>query len=757
MKIQSRVKNWLTIMLVSAVLVAGNISVPLHPVKVHAEGVRATSADEYSYMAAPGVKHTSITLDEPESRQAIQVMEVDPKSPHIQIQAVSSRMEVSRGETVGYMIREQETMGRRVVGGVNGDFFSSVGVPSGLQISNGELISSPGSIKALMYILADGSVHLEENVTMTAVVQTGSGSALDIDMVNRTRVPSHNDRAFLFTSRFGSSTRTPVGGVEVVLGVEEARLVAGQPVKAVVQSIEDGANTLIGAGQYVLSATGTKADWVRNALAVGDELEISVSFDKGINEAREVISGNSTLGRILLKDGEIPAQITDPGEAVNRDRHPRTMLGVTADGKLIIAVVDGRMPGYADGMTFEEQARYLQSLGAVNAINIDGGGSSTYYVRQPGDLAASLLNVPSDGSERPVGNALIVVSTAETEQLEGLVLSPNRYVQVAPGSQISFEVKGIDRNYNPVTVQANDLKWVVNDGIGKVDDNGVFTAGTKERTGQVKVHAKGGIQQTVDVAVTNEIARIALSHDAFVAEPGSVQALSLKAYDAIGREIQLSANQASWTADGVIGSIRPDGVFTAGSNDAQGTITAVYGDHSVTAEVHVGPSPVIESFEDLDSITASEVRTVPGSVALSLVTEPGMVKFGQSSGKLTYDLTGTSGTSAAYVNLLNAAGQPGRVIEGKPKRIGLWVYGDGNMHQLRLGVTDGSGANKLWNFTSIGGTNWTGEWRYVSLEVPQDTLFPIVVRNIAMEEKNVNNKQAGVLYYDQLTAEYGEE
>lgn len=760
MSMKKRMSAALAAVLAAGLIFTGGISFT-GPNPVYAVSSAAANViDEYTFTAAPGAGHSSLHLQEGGSLQALQVLEVDPKASGIEVRAVSSRMEVSRGETVGYMVKEQEAAGRKVVGAVNGDFFSSVGVPSGLQISDGELISSPGSIKALMYVLPDGSVHIEENVSMTAVVKdlTGESSSLDIDMINRSRVPSHNDRAFLFTDRFGDSTRTPAGGVEAVLKVEDRKLKAGQPVKAVVQSVDEAYNTPIGDGQYVLSASGTKADWVRSQLSPGDEIEVSVGFDKGLNEAREVISGNSTLGRILLKDGEIPAQILDPAVPANKDRHPRTMVGVTAAGKLIMVVADGRSPGYADGMTFEEEARYLLSLGAVDAINIDGGGSSTYYVRQPGDGAASLMNVPSDGSERPVGNALMVISKApDTGKLSRLTVTPNRHVQVAYGSTVDFTAKGQDKYYNPVAVKPAELEWSASGGVGKVNNKGVLTAASKEVTGEVKVHSEDGITGKVTVKVTNQIASVKLSHQDFAAEPGSSQQLLLRAYDADGKEILLSPSRVAWKAEGDIGTVAQNGVFTAAAQPGTGTITASYGGLNASVQVEVGPSPVLEPFESLQDLGASEVRTVPGSVALSLVSAPDPVRFGQTAGKLTYDFTGTSGTSAAYVNLLDQNGDPGRAVPGKPKRIGVWVVADGNMHQLRLGVTDGNGASKLWNLTALGGTNWTGEWRYVSAEVPADTVFPIQIRNIAMEEKNVNNKQAGVLYYDDLTAEYADQ
>ncbi|GIP37033.1 hypothetical protein J31TS4_03130 [Paenibacillus sp. J31TS4] len=705
-----------------------------------------------SFQAAPGVKHTSAQFaDQNQAPQSVHRMEINPKEAKIAIKAVSSKNEVSGGETVGYMIKEQEALGHQVIGAVNGDFFSSVGVPSGLQITDGEIITSTRTIKTMLYQLPEGSVHLEDSVTMTATVSTKQGETLAIDMVNRTRIPSHANYAFLFTERFGSSTRSPDNGIEVLLQTQKEKLQPGKKVKGTVVDIREAGNTPIGQGQFVLSATGPKADWVKQQVAAGDTLDIEVSYDKGVNKARQVLSGNSTGGVVLLKNGEIPAAILDPSVADNVAVHPRTMLGTKADGTLLVVEVDGRQPGFATGMTYVEQAAYLQSLGAVNAINIDGGGSSTYYVREPGDVHPTLQNRPSDGAERPVGNSLMILANSQPSVLAKLVLGPAKGVQLTPGSHTTLTVKGQDRFLNGVEVPASSVTWSVEGAVGTVDASGTFTAGVQPGTGKIIVR-QGQLEASIPVVVTEQVARIELAPGDFVAEAGSSTPMRLTAYDANGLPILLSAEQAEWGVKGEVGTIGMDGVLRAGSTDAYGHVTVAYKDFTASAAVHVGPSPIIESFESLDHISASEVRAVPGSVKLTLANDP--VRVGQTAGKLVYDFTETTGTSAAYVNLLDENGKVGRPLEGRPERIGMWVYADGGMHQLRLGITNGDGVNQLWNFTSVGGTNWKNGWRYVSLEVPQDAVFPIKLRNIAMEEKNVNNKQAGVVYYDNLTAEY---
>jgi hypothetical protein len=100
-------------------------------------------------------------------------------------------------------------------------------------------------------------------------------------------------------------------------------------------------------------------------------------------------------------------------------RHSRTAVGVTGDGRLLLVVVDGRQPGYSRGMTLRELAELLRRLGAVQAMNLDGGGSSEMVVN---GLTA---NRPSDGRVRGIANALVVLPGADTAQ-------PPAVVPVAP-------------------------------------------------------------------------------------------------------------------------------------------------------------------------------------------------------------------------------------------------------------------------------------------------------------------------------------
>lgn len=113
---------------------------------------------------------------------------------------------------------------------------------------------------------------------------------------------------------------------------------------------------------------------------------------------------------ILLKDGEFgDLAVYEP---FGCNRHPRTAVGICPDGKFIVLVVDGRIPDYSNGATLLDLALFFKKLGATEALNLDGGGSSTFLVRD-GD-GFKLLNNPADLVRptekliRPIFNSVLI-------------------------------------------------------------------------------------------------------------------------------------------------------------------------------------------------------------------------------------------------------------------------------------------------------------------------------------------------------------
>ncbi|HMQ04475.1 MAG TPA: phosphodiester glycosidase family protein [Pyrinomonadaceae bacterium] len=221
-----------------------------------------------------------------------------------------------------------------------------------------------------------------------------------VDGTNRER---KEDELVEFTSVFNRSTLTQPGGIEIV-----AR--GGR-----IAEILDGVgSTIIPFGGYVLSASGKRkqqmVEWLAKGwLKVGMKITGFTAVDQGsITDGpsapfdyEDITNGVPQL----IKNGKI--DITWKQEKASRafaeTRHPRTAVAKLRDGKFLMMTVDGRQPGVSVGMTLQELAEYLFSLGAVDAMNLDGGGSTTMF------LDGKVVNKPSDPTgERKIGDAIIV-------------------------------------------------------------------------------------------------------------------------------------------------------------------------------------------------------------------------------------------------------------------------------------------------------------------------------------------------------------
>ena len=160
---------------------------------------------------------------------------------------------------------------------------------------------------------------------------------------------------------------------------------------AVVGDVRTNGNCPIEPGTMVLSVTAGRAVQLR-PVKPGERLSISTAVMPDLTGAPCAVAGDPKL---------ITASKPSPA-AGGKDRHPRTAIGYD-EANLYLVVVDGRQKGLSDGMTLAELAALMQRLGCADALNLDGGGSSTMW------LDGKVVNTPSDGRERPVGNALILV------------------------------------------------------------------------------------------------------------------------------------------------------------------------------------------------------------------------------------------------------------------------------------------------------------------------------------------------------------
>ncbi len=322
--------------------------------------------------------------------------------------------------------REVET-----VAALNGDHFSfKTGIPMGMSISDGEIVTSPvPAYNADDYyfhalgITEDGDVLTGENPTLY-MQYTVNEHTCTVDRINRTRETWEGGQICLFTPRYGESTKTDFTGVDVVLRVDEGRVGVGT-MKATVVEIDEDGDAPIEDGHVVLSIHVLRYDEAER-LSVGDELEFMFEFEQTEwNDVTFAVGGNLTA----VADGEV--QLFDYTVGAFTAAAPRAALGVRADGKLVLVAVDGRSDE-AGGMTANEMAAYLaEDLDCEHAILLDGGGSTAMAAADENGVLQT-INVPSE--ERPVGNGVLLVRKETADNTMWIVCGAVVAVVLAAGA-----------------------------------------------------------------------------------------------------------------------------------------------------------------------------------------------------------------------------------------------------------------------------------------------------------------------------------
>jgi hypothetical protein len=345
---------------------------------------------------APGVEHIEILRgDFAEGRETdrwtIHLLVLDPRL--IRLDSALAMDEIAGAETTSSLAAR-----RGALAAVNGGYFRTTGIyrgePAGMYAAGGKVLSEPNGPRMEMAVSNAGeAVRIAfSNVAVRSSVTAEDGGRRMIDGINR---PRGDDEIILFTPEFHRTTLTPGGGLEIAVRADRVASAADGP----------GSN-LVPADGYVLSAGGAAREWALARFRPGStvRIEIATRAEPPMPFEPDWIVG---AGPLLVRAGEAlgAGQADAEGFAsdFSRGRHPRTALGVRADGLIVLAVVDGRQPKISVGMTIAELSALMAESGCREAINLDGGGSTTMVA------GGRVVNHPSDASgERPVSDALLV-------------------------------------------------------------------------------------------------------------------------------------------------------------------------------------------------------------------------------------------------------------------------------------------------------------------------------------------------------------
>lgn len=277
---------------------------------------------------------------------------------------------------------------------VNGDRWDLVGHDAGrltgAVATGGELVATqplpPADPYGHLLIGRDGSMEGTIQFPIPLEPEVAAGElALAVD-VNRQPMP---DRTSVITRRYSPESRTPPGTVEYILsavgGSQDQRVLTPLDRREGSGPIPDSSLVVAANGRDAIA----RADaWWAEALAAN-----RATFNTGLNGYREVIGGSP----LLLQNGAYGFPTGD-GDG----RQPRTVIGWDAT-RVWLVTVDGRRSGWSGGLTYVETAQMMRWLGATDALNLDGGGSTSFVGF--GDLR----NWPSGDTQRAVAAAVVIM------------------------------------------------------------------------------------------------------------------------------------------------------------------------------------------------------------------------------------------------------------------------------------------------------------------------------------------------------------
>lgn len=459
-------------------------------------------AAQYTKQLAPGVTLLQDIRSDANPPLVINAVSVDLSAQEVEIKAAIGEDRINTtSANKGREFISTMTARKGALIGANADYFPFTGDPLGACIVDGELISEPAGNRVAFGLLSNRTgffdiPRLDGKLTLSR------GISRQVDGINR---PRETNQVIAYTPTYGATTLNKYKGTDVILSCSEMPVRLGKPITLTVREVlTDAVNTAIPEDGMVISAGGPAAWFLKSNLKPGDTVTLTFNFKSAGNYDWSDVQQSVSGGPWLVKDGQVfvDAEAQGFGASFSNTLHPRTALGLTADGKLLIVTVDGRQT-ISGGISLPNLAKLMIQLGAVNAINLDGGGSTT--------LAAHgiLLNSPSGGVERAIANALLVMANREKlDQLPKLAISgiDGRAIS-GEGTQL-FLTWGDDAQMLTQD-QLSNVIWGTTDGIGFINQQGYFTP-IKARKGTVSALYNGQLVKLDVEVIPGAPAKLAL-------------------------------------------------------------------------------------------------------------------------------------------------------------------------------------------------------------------------------------------------------
>jgi len=653
-------------------------------------------------------------------------------------------------ETVAKQATSLDNDGFYPIAAINGDFYHAGGMPLGVLVIDREIITAP--------VLRNNEEASRPSFVMYSNGQPGvtefgyqgnlwsqKGPHYKIVGVNR---PRNSSGIIMYTSRFGDSTPPDESAQEVVLGditgivkASSWKLLAGDKYRARVAEIRRGSGRIPENGA-VLSASGSTASAFRS-LRRGSRVYFQFERIGGHAPVKSAIGG----WPIIVRNGR---NLYEPG--TSGPRHPRTAIGYN-DKEIIFVVVDGRNAGWSRGMTFFELGDLMLRMRCTDAINLDGGGSSTMWIR------GKVRNRVSDGKERAVSNAVIVGSSAphlgrleklviDSPSSVGLLREDQRFkLNILSDQTIQLFASGQDRYNNPVPVK-EPVEWNADSSAGRISQSGIFQSASHRSSGSRLRIRSGGLVESMDIEVYD-------GYDdppKFQIDPLKVELTEGQTFQfrywAIGHDggwvIGDLSRMLQWYATPGLGEIDSAGMFRAGNAPMKGEVIVRMGNVVRRAEVSVGSVPMV--LDDFEKAFIWRYGSYPeGELSGSFSITERAAYHGRKGAELRYRFDNRFDIEAAYGIT--------QIALGEPMAIRVWVKGDGSKNELRLAYRDAENERKTVGFDD--GTLADTNWHAAVVKLPSDATFPIKLESIyVLKNSEDPTAMSGTIFIDDVTALY---
>lgn len=703
--------------------------------------VQRTTGDPMTITS--GVAEHADTLDTVTGREPAQVLNVDLTDPNVRVGVEGTTTLIDpKDETISSMAARTGA-----VAGINGGFFdiNASGQPDAGQIVDGEIWKSPQhKHDGTFVVLKDGTSAIRDE-EFSGTISDGSATHA-LYSVNWTSDATAGQITEV-TPRLGGPTTLSSKPVFVSGTSSDGGATLTVDSVGAIKSLPALAN-----GHYGLLAAGAGGTWLSSSIHVGDTVTLASSISPD-NNIQELIQGP---GQPLIKGGAITSDYASGNPS---GLNPETAIGVSADGKhLTMVTLDGRgSENQAVGMTVGQVAGYMVDQKVDSALLLDGGGSSELIARKPGDATTSVINTPSDGGERPVGNGIFVYSTeASAGGPSSVTVNGGADADAVVGLTTALPAFALDSSSNLVSSTALTAK-VTPAKLGTWS-NGAFTA-QQAGTGHITISAPDGATASVKLTVAPQFSKLTVSP----AEPnladGQPVGFQLTGTTPDGGQLAVPIDQATWSlSTDSLGTFDPTTATFTASADGAGKVdvTATAGGASGTADIAVGSSgQVVATLDNIADWThVDKADSVHTTVTNAADVPP--VATTTSSISDTYTMPGTSGVHQMVFSPKSTISVGANAAGLDPTALGIWLKDADPVHntlQFAVNYTGATGTSSTLYNTGI---VFDGGWHLLQTQLPAGTAFPIRINWIDFLTINPTKASAGTLEMSSLEGLYAE-